>query len=88
MGMFYYSQEILSYIILSYIICEVCHLFDNVYSSFNVNSQLLIGCLWYMESISKEMNDLNLHSMTKLSGWLRHLNLYATSINHHILSCF
>ena len=28
----------------------------------------------YKESISKEMNndnDLNLHSMTKLSGWLR-----------------
>ena len=32
--------------------------------------------LWpYKESISKEMNndnDLNLHSMTKLSGWLRY----------------
>ena len=28
----------------------------------------------YKESISKEMNndDLNLHSMTKLSGWLRY----------------
>ena len=34
-------------------------------------------CLYrpYKESISKEMNnddDLNLHSMTKLSGWLRY----------------
>ena len=30
----------------------------------------------YKESISKEMNndnDLNLHNMTKLSGWLRYI---------------
>ena len=37
----------------------------------------VIFCVYrlYMESISKEMNndnDLNLHSMTKLSGWLRY----------------
>ena len=34
----------------------------------------------YKESISKEMNnDLNLHSMTKLSGWLRHCIQSASS---------
>ena len=36
-------------------------------------------CLWTIkESISKEMNndnDLNLHSMTKLSGWLHYWTL-------------
>ena len=39
--------------------------------------QMGIFCVYrpYKESISKEMNndnDLNFHSMTKLSGWLRY----------------
>ena len=36
----------------------------------------------YKESISKEMNDidLNLHNMTKLSGWLRYWLLFKLSL--------
>ena len=41
--------------------------------------QMHIFCVYrpYKEPISKEMNndnDLNLHSMTKLLGWLRYCN--------------
>ena len=28
-------------------------------------------------------NDLNLHSMTKLSGWLRYTEVKLKAINHH-----
>ena len=47
-----------------------------------------IFCVYrpYKESISKEMNndnDLNLHSMTKLSSWLR----YCRNITAKFLSC-
>ena len=37
----------------------------------------------YKESISKEMNndnDLNLHSMTKLSGWLRYCSALGDTV--------
>ena len=50
---------------------------DGGEASPTMATQMQTFCVYrpYMESTSKEMNndnDLNLHSITKLSGWPRH----------------